>query len=280
MMNDPKKRNSSITSLQRVTLDTNVCGLIANPDDPAYDNKPDLRKAGKQLQKAIAAGQVRAFVSEASVFVECLEFSCKLTYLAVAGTFDPRPVPDPRRFAVFNTLAELGAKMLHAPLIGAEIFITNMPWSGDELFSNTERLSRFFDFMRGYPRHLPLKQFGENKLPTQPPVPPNRTRSNPDGFSVEMRQDWAVALKREWDTGTDAKKKSLRKQVGPMIAEWCDTMILASHFAYGNDIFCTCDEGGEAGNKSILHSSNRTALAQQKGVKIVDPREAILLLAN
>ena len=270
-----------MTSQLRITLDTNVCGLISNPANTDYDKWPDLRNAGKLLQAVIIEGKARAFVSEASIFVECLEFSDKLSYLAVAGTPDCRPIPDTRRFVTFDALARMDVKMLHAPLIGAEIFIKNMSWADDESYSSTERQGRFFKFMRGCSSHLSsLRQIGEEKLKNQPPVPPNRKWPIPNGFSVEMRQGWAVALKREWDAGDDAKKKSLRKEVGPLIAEWCDTMILASHFAYGNDIFCTLDAGGIAGSKSLLHPSNRAALTQQIGIKIVSPQESIKLLAN
>jgi hypothetical protein len=78
----------------RVTFDTNVANLIGDPVE--YAHLADAQ-TGQALQGAIKSGIIKGFVSEASVFVECLGFPEKLAYLAVAGTTKPRPSPDPRR---------------------------------------------------------------------------------------------------------------------------------------------------------------------------------------
>jgi hypothetical protein len=247
----------------RVTFDTNVANLIADPVEYA-----GLASAGtgEQLQAAINSGKIRAFISEASVFVECLGFPEKLAYLAVAGTTKPRPAPDPRRVAIFKSLGGLGVEMLHAPLIGAEIFIETMPWAKDEVHSAEERHRLFCDFGRQYPCHEPLERLGNKKLQNQPVVPTPRPTS--------LAQDWAVALKREWDEGDEAAQKALRKEAEPLISEWCDVLIVGSHVAYGNDAFCTVDEGKGAGSGSLLHHLNRGALAA-KGIRIVRPETLV-----
>ena len=59
-----------------------------------------------------------------------------------------------------------------------------------------------------------------------------------------------------------------------MIGEWCDVLILGSHVAYGNDIFCTVDQGKSAGSNSVLFHGNRANLASQ-GIVIKSPAEVL-----
>jgi hypothetical protein len=72
----------------------------------------------------------RAVRRRASLFVECLSFPDKLAYLSVAGTPDSRPDPDPKTVAMFRNLASIGMKLLHAPMIGAEIFVERLLGGG------------------------------------------------------------------------------------------------------------------------------------------------------
>src|SRR6266487_2143797 len=124
----------------RITFDTNVCNVIHDPE-----KWPDLVKPedARKIREAIKDGRLLAFVSEASVFVECLSFPDKLAYLAVAGTPEPRPSPDPRMVAMFEDLAKLGVKLLHAPLIGSEKFVEAFEWATDDIFNAQERHNRF-----------------------------------------------------------------------------------------------------------------------------------------
>ncbi|MQU91736.1 hypothetical protein [Sinorhizobium meliloti] len=242
----------------RITLDTNVCNVIHEPDKwPTLVAPDDARK----MRAAISDKRISGFVSEATLFIECLGFPDKLSYLAVAGTPGPRPEPHPNTKAMFDDLGSIGIELLHAPLIGAEKFIESIPWTKDAIYPIEERQKRFFDFIRPLPRHAPLKAYGESLLPAQPPVPPRASVQSP----------WAMAIKREWDGNPDGRK-AVEKVVRPVIGEWCDGLILGSHVAYGNDIFCTADQGKSAGANSLLHQSKRAALVTQ-GIRIMTPRE-------
>jgi hypothetical protein len=95
---NPNRRMTDKT-IPRITFDTNVCNVINNPEKwPTLVAPDDARK----IRVAISDGRIAGFVSEATLFVECLSFPDKLTYLSVAGTPDPRPTPDPRLIAVFD----------------------------------------------------------------------------------------------------------------------------------------------------------------------------------
>ena len=224
----------------RITFDTNVCNVIHDPEKwPELVKPEDAHK----IREAIEDGRLLAFVSEASVFVECLSFPDKLVYLAVAGTPNPRPSPDPRMLAMFEDLAQLGVKLLHAPLIGSEKFVEAFEWARDVVFNARERHERFSSFARPLPRHEPLQRYGMALLAHQPPVPGGKVfNQKPNSFSVSIPQDWAIAIKREWDGNTPGRK-ALEKVVRPAIGEWCDALILGSHVGYGNDVFCTTDTG-------------------------------------
>jgi hypothetical protein len=254
----------------RVTFDTNVCNVVHNPEKwPSLVAPDDARK----IRAAVSDTKIAGFVSEATLFVECLSFPDKLIYLSVAGTPDPRPAPDPQLVAMFEDLASIGMKVLHAPLIGAEKFVEGLMWAEDDAIPIKERQARFSDFIQSLPRHAPLRSYGQSLLAHQPPVPRRgATRTGPNSVSFSLQQDWAVAIKREWDD--PATRKSVEKTVRPIIGEWCDGLIVGSHFGYRNDIFCTADQGKNAGGGSLLHHTNRPNLAT-KGIRIMTPRELV-----
>lgn len=259
----------------KVTFDTNTFGMLNANDNRGSD---ELKIIGDAIRQEIVKGNIKGFISEASLFIECLEFGDKLAYLAVAGTPESRPSVDPRGLEAIQELQKLNITMLHAPLISAEIFVENMPWAKDEHHSVEDRQNRFSAHGRkfGHPRNTieVLKVIGNELLKNQSPIPPNRSWPIENGVKVENRQKWAVALKRAWDAGNEDSQKALRNQINPIIGEWCDILIVSSHYAYGNDIFCTNDRGKGAGASSILHHSNRESL-DNEGIKVVLPKDLL-----
>jgi hypothetical protein len=254
----------------RITADTNVCDILHKPD---RRTEIMAEADARELRQRIQNGQVVAFVSEASVFIECLSFEDKLTYLAVAGTKNARPQPDPRRVAVFEDMASLGMKMLHAPLIAAEKFIHDMSWADDVVYSAHDRQERFGSFAQLYSRHEPLEAYGENLRSAQ------ASARDRNGFPLPGYANWRRALKTAWDDADEDGKKALRRELGPMISEWGDVLILASHHGYGNDIFCTADEGKGSGSQSALHHLNRAKLKSQ-GIDVLGPNELLTKLSG
>jgi hypothetical protein len=259
------------TTKARVTFDTNVCNVVNDPGKwPTLVAPDDARK----IRAAISDGRIAGFVSEATLFVECLSFPDKVAYLAIAGTPDPRPAPDPKMVTMFDDLASIGMELLHAPLIGAEKFVESIPWAKDEVYSIKDRHKRFSDFICRLPGHAPLKTYGRSLLANQPPVPSrDLIRTGPSSSSISIAQDWAIAIKREWD-GNRSGRRALKKVVWPVIREWCDGLIVGSHVGYGNDIFCTADQGKNAGRNSLLHHTNRANLAGQ-GIRVMMPDDLV-----
>lgn len=263
--------------MKDVTFDTNAFGILNVNDDRVSD---ELKEVGSAIRQEIGNNNIKGFISEASVFVECLGFEEKLTYLSIAGTQAPRPSVDQKGIYAIHELQKLGFEMLHGPLIAAETFI-KMAWASDERYSVKDRQNRFSNICRkyGHPKKTvnKLKDIGNGLLENQPPIPPNRKQWTDNGIQIEMLQKWAIALKRDWDSGSQNHKKTLRKQLNPIIGEWCDILTISSHYAYGNDIFCTNDEGKGAGSNSILHHSNRENL-NPDGIKVVSPKDLLSCL--
>ena len=258
----------------RVTFDTNVCALLHEPERYAQLLPPEQTN---RIWQAITYGRLLPFVSEATIFVECLSFPDKLTYLSVAGTADPRPAPDPRSVAMFRALAGHKFMCLHAPLVGAEIFDTNCEWAEDVVHSAQTRHDRFSQMFRNYASVEPLRQLGNELLAEQPPVLPRPPRFSINGVRFEMQQIWAVALVRTWESMNNAAQRTFKRKVSALIGNWCDNLAVASHFGYGNDVFCTFDEGKGSGQGGPLHHLNRANLLQQ-GVVVRKPLALLAML--
>lgn len=115
-------------------------------------------------------------------------------------------------------------------------------------------------------------------------------------ISKRARQDKAAALSREieegrkagfyhiksigekynhqdWRNGIKIAPHSENIKIEDAFAEWADGDSIASHIAYGNDYFCTRDEGKSAGSNSIFSERNREWLREEYGVKFVTPEE-------
>jgi hypothetical protein len=236
------------SNIPRVTFDTNVCNVIYNP---------------QKWPKNVAP--IEAFISEASIFVECLSFEDKLTYLAVAGTDRERPKPRPEFVERFRYIQQIGAKLLHAPLLGSETFIDDFEWAEDRNFSAADRLSRFNGFCRPLDGLSKLRELGR-KLDEQHPA-------TFAGTPMSGPTAWRTVFKRVWDLNPD-NRKSLERKWKPFFSEWTDGTILGSHHAYGNEVFCTMDEGKDAGPGSLLHPDGRAALAQ-RNIVIMSPKDLV-----
>ena len=64
----------------------------------------------------------------------------------------------------------------------------------------------------------------------------------------------------------DAIDVHQRRAVERAFSEWSDGDALASHIAYGIDVFCTADRGNSNAGPSVLDGGNRAWLASEYGV--------------
>ncbi|WP_213740505.1 hypothetical protein [Bradyrhizobium sp. dw_411] len=258
-----RSRDVALQRAPSITFDTNVCNVIHHPEKWPQKVAPEHARA---IRRAIVEGRIRAFLSEASIFVEALEFVDKLNYLAVVMT--PKERPKPQRPAIdrFKDIESIGARLLHAEMIGSETFIEGFAWAEDREFSVTERQARYAHFCRDLDGREALVRTGkalEAELPQKFGVTP-----------VSGPLTWTRSFLRAWEAVPDERRKGLRKKWGRLFSEWADGSIVASHFAYGNDIFCTIDEGRRGGAASLLHRGGRAALAEAN-IIVMDPKDLV-----
>lgn len=71
-----------------------------------------------------------------------------------------------------------------------------------------------------------------------------------------------------------SSKKKFLAEFRECVAEWFDMDLIASHYAYGNDVLCTLDAASSAGSYSIMHA-NQAAILASYGIKAVSPAELV-----
>jgi hypothetical protein len=84
-------------------------------------------------------------------------------------------------------------------------------------------------------------------------VPTSAARDNHWGDVVEMMEQRGVGSAVVRSLGAARKPQAGgEKDFARAVAEWADGDSMAAHIAYGNDIFCTEDQGHSSSGPSIL----------------------------
>lgn len=271
----------------RVTLDTNVFGPVASPE--LYPDAPQ-RVALDKICKQTEEGRIQAFISEASLTMEGLTHTDRIDVFIRAWATKQYPIelpelPEPRKEVVRNALS-LGLKVLHVPRIAIGSFyeLSDKDWAADDLFQIGERQNRYFTFARAFPdigsgalKKLGAELVGIHALSTQHL---KHLEALPSWPSAEELM-WMQGLLAEFDQPKKyATQKKFIKEVRELIAEWSDLDILASHYSYGNDVFCTLDSARGTGSKGILHPNQRATLISKFQLDILSPEELVEKLEN
>jgi hypothetical protein len=81
--------------------------------------------------------------------------------------------------------------------------------------------------------------------------------------------------RHEYDNVKKAKLKISDNQYADAVAEWADGESLSAHYAYGCDVFCTNDQGRNAGRKSIFYPSNLLRLKERFKIVVLSPDELV-----
>ena len=80
-----------------------------------------------------------------------------------------------------------------------------------------------------------------------------------------------------FDSDSQGIPSEYEKKFQEAVAEWADGDSLSAHYASGNQWFCTDDQAGNAGTRSIFHSQNRSRLEKKFGIKIISSCDAAQL---
>lgn len=266
----------------RVTLDTNVFGPVADP--LLYPDAPQT-EALRAIRLEIEAGKIRSFISEASISLEGLTHADRIDIFFRAWAKRQYPIELPKlplqRIQVIEKALSLGIEVLHVPRIAIGSFyeLRSANWAKDAIFPAPERQDRYCSFARTFLSIGlgPLKQLGAELVDIH-------TLDKQKYLYLETLPSWPTASEMMWKKGLTAEfdnpkkfptQKVFVKRVRELIAEWCDLDILASHYSYGNDVFCTLDTAKGTGSSGILHHAQRAKLFATFGLNIMSPEELV-----
>lgn len=253
----------------RITFDSNVWERIVVPN--CFPNDPSASSI-TTIRAAISSGAASGFISETVATLEAIKKVKRPDYFSESTekiTFDERPsegatisgsvcirADDEMHYGIMPILrdrlslaiSEFGFKLLRVPRIGVArpTEILDASLTADVVGDIWDHLDRFSEVCqtieataRGFACIESLAADIEKRI----------------GSRSEFM--WRDYLKFANDTE--------KYRIAPAIAEWADGDSVASHFAYGNDIFCTCDRAVEAGF-SVFDLESRAAL--QSGYNI------------
>lgn len=264
----------------KVTLDTNVFGPIADPS--AYPTCPDISSC-RALRGRIELNKILAHISLGSLGLEALCHNKRIDEFfrqwAANKSCISIPAPNVQRMNIFNECLRLGMKVLrvHNIALGSFIKVPQEAWAADVKFPAEERQKRLDEFADTYKDHGldKLVQLGA-ELVLKHRID---TSSIPSFLGPPERVLWLRGIVQEFDSRKNsATLKSFTRDIRGLVSEWCDRDILASHYAYGNDYFCTFDNAEKAGKSSILHPNNRARLASDFGITVIAPADLVKLM--
>ena len=264
------------------TLDTNVIGPLACPD--LYPTCPDMQYVDV-MRELVRTGKLTAYLSEASTSLEAISnverVDMFLRQLATRKFPIQIPEPAPERKRVFSEAVSLGLKVLHAPRVALSTFIEfpETAWAQDVNFPLKERLNRYHKYIRSQPDTgvEKLKILGAELVTAHglSTAHLSHLAALPSWPSAEQLM-WMEGLLAEYDSPKRfTSRKKFLSEFRDTLAEWFDTDIQASHYAYGHQYLCTFDSASNAGASAIMHSSRRASNEAKFGLTIVSPRELL-----
>jgi len=245
----------------RVTFDSNVWQMVVTP---SLASKTALCDAFQAIHQALCGKQICGFICETVATLEAVRVKGRKTYFGslklpvevrpdghgpgqvlftinVGTNHDQHPgLPDVLRERL-ELAFRLGIRLMRAPRIGLPI---------PRQFLDLALLGDEFD------------------------VPTSAARDNHWGDVVEMIEQRGVGSAVMRSLGA-ARKPQVggEKDFARAVAEWADGDSVAAHIAYGNEIFCTEDQGHSTSGTSILDAENRRWLARAHKVKFATIRE-------
>lgn len=263
----------------RVTFDTNLFGAIAVPERNPHH--PDLDLC-KKIRQAIEHGTVVPFISEASLTLEALEKTDRIDKVFRGKAKHNRKFQIPQLNAISKEIIEkslaFGMKVLRVPRIGLPPYleVPESCYARDEVFTQAGRQARHEAIVGDFPdRGLkPIQLFGA-ELAELHGFDPSTIVIKRSDFT-DYQHFWMDGIVAEYDNPKRySAPEKLVDKVRNLIAEWFDYDIVCSHYAYGNDLFCTRDAAGASGSNGILSSANRQLLEKNYAIVMVSPAELL-----
>lgn len=260
----------------RVTFDSNSWQPIVFPDKFPKDPR---REYFRNIQASVRDGRIRGYISETVATLEGIKKIDRASYfggsvpkvgfreevvgdqIRIRFTMGPDDSRHPGLAGVLSdslrAALALGMHLLRAPRLAlakpAELRDPSLFAEETDEAEMAARRERFGETVRA------IEAKGVGLAVARAISERIKTRL---GLNVPSNWAWYQFLAHAADAGEE-------REIAKSIAEWADGDALASHVAYGNDLFCTEDLGKSAGATSVLDPGNRAWLEATYGVKFV-----------
>jgi hypothetical protein len=253
----------------RVTFDTNTMDRVARPE--RFLTEPSQTDYIR-IRDALRAGMVKGYFSETLVTLEGVE---KKDRVAVLGS--TQVVSDSRQTGENVIAITIGLKQDRNPLHpkfsesvraaqsigmralrGPARMVVGFSWKDDdgsfyEQVEPIEELVRRREIASEIAAAIEMRGLGRAK-----------------GLSLGLEFSKRAGASGElWLQGLRRAQTTEHKKVVQAVAEWADGDSIAAHVGYGNDFFCTHDQGNGGGGPLTFDAVNRAWLASTFGVSFV-----------
>jgi hypothetical protein len=253
----------------KVTFDTNTLASVVSPETA----QRDTGESGGAIRHAIQNERIAGFFSETIVTLEGIQNKERAEILGktrvvpeasstgdntIALAISARHVRNPldaNCFARVQAATELGMQALMAPARMVALHVR------DDVCPLFEPPGGISDLLRCMDE--------VNEMATR-----IATRGVGHAVAVEVgllfSQRAGVTKPELWLQGLGrARGKAESKKVAKAIREWADGDSIASHYGFGNDVFCTDDFAKSATASSVLDKDNRKWLAEDFGIRFM-----------
>ena len=254
----------------KVTFDTNTLSGVVDPDQQA--GKAD-HAAYQAVHTAVKTGQIHGFFSEAVVTLDAIGRKAKAEVLGATRFVSKHASTGPNQITItlgphwkrFDINPRIVTRIEIAHAMGMRALI------GPRRFGDSPVVQGFGeDFHEPRPSGPAFVAAAHTANALDAAIVARglgRAQGIELGKFFSERDDAAGEL---WLQGLERTRSAReRKKVRLAVNEWADGEALAAHGGYGHDLFCTHDNGGDLGDRSILHPSHRAWLSETHGVTFV-----------
>lgn len=260
-----------------ITFDSNVWRVIVSPD--AFPKDSEIQ-AAKRVNSAIQLGRAEGRLSETVFTLEGVQRADRKEYLARYKPEQRVSISDSRGRGKIDVQFTIAASTIGHP--------GNSPYLSKHL---QDALALRFRLMK-------CPRFGSPKNPdindawyvAQPEaaVVERLKRIGETLQALEARGSGIAKIesigkkyatqRQTWFDGLGNAPVSLAGEVASAVAEWADADSIAAHVGYGNDYFCTRDEGRAGGAASALAPASRAWLTSTYALRFVSISELASLV--
>jgi len=209
-------------------------------------------------------GQVECFIPETRLTLDGLAKNGKIDLLAL------REVGHGFKKSKWDDYVQIGVRFLLCPRIGlprptytdiqgnrVDYILENS--ARDHFFSQETRQKRYFKALRFIEGELGAGRDWLKSL---------QDEICAQGGTYQKGATWFENVANNID---QIGANNFSKRFG----DWADADAVASHYAYGNYVFCTNDQGKGAGARSVLSSTNRQILERRLGLRFMTLEEVL-----